>query len=65
MQTAGLMVAIAIAAVLCMLFGVADLALRSYVRSDGVAGMSSLVTWIVQNFVALSGPWKPSTLASR
>jgi hypothetical protein len=54
LQTGGLMVAVAVAAVLCMLLAVTDLAIRSYVLNDGVGGMSSLVAWVVQNYEVLS-----------
>lgn len=55
LQTAGLMVAVAVAAVLCILFVVTDLAIRSYVLSGGVDEMTSLVAWVVQNYDVLSG----------
>lgn len=38
-----------------MLLLVTDLAIRSYLRSDGVDGMSSLVAWVVRNHDVLSG----------
>jgi len=55
LQTAGLMLAVAVAAVLCMLFVATDLAIRSYVRNNGMDGMSSLVAWVVQNYDVLGG----------
>jgi hypothetical protein len=55
LQTVGLMVAVAVAAVLCMLFLVTDLALRSYLLNNGADGMSSLVTWVGGNYEVLSG----------
>jgi hypothetical protein len=55
LQTAGLMVAVVVAAVLCMLFLVTDLALRSYLLNNGADGMSPLVTWVGGNYEVLSG----------
>ena len=55
LQTAGLMVVVAFATVLCMLFVATDLAIGSSVGSDGMDRMSPLVAWVVQHYEALSG----------
>ena len=55
MQTLVLMAAVAFCALLGMLLLVSDLAIRSYVLSGGVNGLSPLVRWIVDNWDSISG----------
>jgi hypothetical protein len=54
-QTLALIVAAGCAALLGMLLLVSDLAVRSYLITDGVNGLSPLVGWILDNGEVISG----------
>ncbi|MFI5895918.1 hypothetical protein ACIA5D_38050 [Actinoplanes sp. NPDC051513] len=54
LQTLALMVAAGFAALLGILLLAGDLAVRSYLLTDGVDGLSSLVVWILDNSEAIS-----------